>query len=205
MRPSCKNRPDAARTAGAACGATRRWGEEGRAAAALPTPQAVSAEALQESWPECPSWPAQRAALRAFPGGYFLVSSLKLFDCRQLCILVRHLFLHAHKVLARLEPFFDGRRPARADPRQAGHRRVAVELDRIDQAAFDAPPELAAYGADAVQPHVGHGGLDGPDRGSAELSLGVYGSVGMRLRRPGLASMWPVDLSSCGIRRCRLW
>ena len=24
--------------------------------------------------------------------------------------------------------------------------------------------------------------------------MGVYGSVDMRLRRPGLASMWPVDL-----------
>ena len=84
--------------------------------------------------------------------------------------------------------FFDGRRPARADPRQAGRRRIVAEPDRFDQAAFDASPGFAAYGAGAVRPHVRQGGLCGPDRGLGGVAAGRVRERGYRLRRPGLPS-----------------
>ena len=84
--------------------------------------------------------------------------------------------------------FFDGRRPARADPRQAGRRRIVAEPDRFDQAAFDASPKFAAHGAGAVRPRVGQGGLCGPDRGLGGVAAGRVRERGYRLRRPGLPS-----------------
>lgn len=65
--------------------------------------------------------------------------------------------------------------------------RIVAELDRIDQAAFDASPEFAAYGAGAVRPHVGQGGLYGPDRGLGGVVVGRVRERGHAPQAAGIA------------------
>lgn len=178
----------------AACGAARGAGGGGgdaRRRFLLPPPPLHSASGIGGSparrppgMPELATW---RAALRAFPGGGVFFRPSPKARRRPAALSPCPILFCGTQSASPARAFFDGRRPARADPRQAGRRRRAAEPDWFDQAVFDAPRSSLLMAPALSGPALDRAAFAARIGGSAALPLGVR-ERGYRLRRPGLPS-----------------